>query len=123
MSKNFGPKYLPAKEPLNFMFWDKLRVDHSSSGATSRRRVAPVRGGRDSVLTGVMGSEMLRRPGTAEAFRAFSNLILRRQVTLRSVTACNLRQLGVSLGANRGDAESHAPLTGATGSTTLRRLG
>jgi len=33
MSKIFGPKYLPAKEPLNFKFWDKLRVDHSSSGA------------------------------------------------------------------------------------------
>jgi len=30
---------------------------------------------------------------------------------------------GVSLGANRGDAESHAVLPGATGSVTLRRQG
>jgi len=29
----------------------------------------------------------------------------------------------VSLGADRGDAESHAALPGATGSVTLRRLG
>jgi hypothetical protein len=33
MSKVFDPKKMPAKEPLNFMFWDKLRVDHSSSSA------------------------------------------------------------------------------------------
>jgi len=33
MSKMFDPKDLPAKKPLNVMFWDKLRVDHSSSGA------------------------------------------------------------------------------------------
>ena len=29
----------------------------------------------------------------------------------------------MSLGADRGDAESHAALPGATGSVTLRRLG
>jgi len=36
--KIFGPKNVPAKEPLNFMFWDKLHFDHSSSSAARDNR-------------------------------------------------------------------------------------
>ena len=50
MSKIYGPKYLPGKEPLNVMFWDKLRVDRGD-------------GESHATLPGVTGSVRLCRLG------------------------------------------------------------